>query len=87
MKRRTHPRESRVARSLLISLVTLTASGLVVVACRGGGSVDGADASFDGEAARQAPGSATIREGGCAEDEATTESATDGGADCGTVEE
>jgi hypothetical protein len=82
-------RKAHVA--VVVPLCTLVTSGLLALACRGGGSVDGVDASFtDGEAARLTPGRATVGDGGegCAkalitvEDNAATENASSGGPGC-----
>lgn len=45
---------NRTARATLLApIVALVTSSLYMIACKGGGTVDAADASFDGEATRQ----------------------------------
>jgi hypothetical protein len=80
---------NRTARAaVVLPLVALVASGLVAIACRGGGTLDGIDASFDGEATGRSPGSATARDGACAQailtidDNAASENASSGGPGC-----
>jgi hypothetical protein len=43
----------RARAALLTPTVALATSGLLTIACRGGGTVDGVDASYDGETTRQ----------------------------------
>ncbi|MCW5833453.1 MAG: hypothetical protein KIS78_13705 [Labilithrix sp.] len=55
---------NRTARALVtVSFASLVAGGLVAVACKGGGPLDG-DGGFDGEAARRSPGSSITTDGG-----------------------
>ncbi|MBX3198208.1 MAG: hypothetical protein KF894_08695 [Labilithrix sp.] len=86
---------NRTARALVnVSFVWLVAGGLLAVACKGGGTLGGDDGGFDGEAARQNPGSSILADGGegspaeCAralvtiDDSAATENASSGGPGC-----
>ena len=85
---------NRTARALVtVSFVSLVAGGLLTIACKGGGTLGGDDGGFDGEAARQNPGSSILADGGeglpeCAraivtiDDSAATENASSGGPGC-----
>ncbi|MBX3221088.1 MAG: hypothetical protein KF795_11260 [Labilithrix sp.] len=90
---------NRTARAFLtVLLVPVAAGGLVAIACRGGGPLGGDDGGFDGEAARQVPGTITTDGGAgsrdeCAtaivaiEDNAATDNASSGGPGCSKDDE